>query len=162
MSRALLACLFLLAGCGLDPNGGSGSNGIVYRPMNSSPFGMPSNSMFGMNSNSMFGRGPYSNMAFGGESDRFFYPTRNVTCDRRTRICYRGDELDASETRDWFGRSDARRADRIRDQAGTNEIFVPRGNIVCDQDDKVCYKNGHPDRSETRDYFGKKAARNID
>ncbi|MFO1038397.1 MAG: hypothetical protein U1E45_16285 [Geminicoccaceae bacterium] len=162
MPRALLACLFLLAGCGLDPNGGSGSNGIVYRPMYDDPFAMNSNSMFGMNSGSMFGRGPYSNSLYGSQSERFFYPARNVTCDRQTRICYRGDELDESETRDWFGRRDARRADNIRDAAGTNEIFVPRGNVYCDLDDKVCYKNGHPDRSETRDYFGKKAARRID
>jgi hypothetical protein len=27
---------------------------------------------------------------------------------------------------------------------------------------QVCYKKGRPDRSETRDYFGKKAARRVD
>src|SRR3954447_8308588 len=40
--------------------------------------------------------------------------------------------------------------------------FRPSRHVVCDPDDRVCYKNGRPDRSETRDYFGKKAARRVD
>ena len=50
----------------------------------------------------------------------------------------------------------------MRDQAGTNRIYRPSDDVVCKRADKVCYKNGHPDRSETRDYFGKKAARRVD
>lgn len=40
--------------------------------------------------------------------------------------------------------------------------FRPSRHVLCDPDDRVCYKNGHPDPSETRDFFGKKAARRID
>src|SRR3954468_24079399 len=40
--------------------------------------------------------------------------------------------------------------------------FRPSRHVVCDPDDRVCYKNGQPDRSETRDYFGRKAARRVD
>ena len=40
--------------------------------------------------------------------------------------------------------------------------FRPKRHVLCDPDEKLCYKHGHPDRSETRAYFGKKAARQID
>jgi hypothetical protein len=93
---------------------------------------------------------------------RTFRPAGDVVCDRRTETCYRRGQIDASETRDYFGRGPARRVDRIRDQARTNRIFRPDDNVVCNRRDKVCLKNGHPDRSETRDFFGKKAARRID
>src|SRR6476620_8633664 len=43
-----------------------------------------------------------------------------------------------------------------------DQPFRPRRHVLCDPDDQVCYKNGHPDPSETRDIFGKKAARRID
>jgi hypothetical protein len=43
-----------------------------------------------------------------------------------------------------------------------DQPFRPSRHVVCDPDDRVCYKNGHPDPSETRDFFGKKAARRID
>lgn len=43
-----------------------------------------------------------------------------------------------------------------------DQPFRPSRHVVCDPDDRVCYKNGHPDSSETRDYFGKKAGRRVD
>src|SRR4051794_3649780 len=43
-----------------------------------------------------------------------------------------------------------------------DQPFRPSRHVICDPDDQVCYKNGHPDPSETRDFFGKKAARRID
>ena len=88
---------------------------------------------------------------------RTFSPRRDVVCDRATETCYRGREIDASETRDYFGKSAARKVDRIRDTQGTNRVFRVDDDVVCNRRDQVCYKNGRPDVSETRDYFGKKA-----
>ena len=85
-----------------------------------------------------------------------------MVCDRATETCYRGREIDASETRDNFGRGAARKVDRIRDTQGTNRVYRPSDNVVCNRRQQVCFKNGHPDVSETRDYFGKKASRKID
>jgi hypothetical protein len=50
----------------------------------------------------------------------------------------------------------------FRGRYNNDRPFRPSRHVVCDPDDRVCYKNGHPDRSETRDYFGKKAARRVD
>ena len=64
-------------------------------------------------------------------------------------------EIDASETRDVFGRRAAREVDRIRDAAGTNRIYRVDDDVVCNRRTKVCLKNGHPDNSETKDFFGR-------
>ena len=39
------------------------------------------------------------------------------------------------------------------------DVYAGRGRVVCDQGDKVCYKNGRPSRDATKDMYGKKAAR---
>ena len=113
---------------------------------------------------SVFGGYPYGSDRYGRSDNggRTFNPSRGVVCDRATETCYRGREIDASETRDYFGRSAARQVDRIRDEAGTNRIYRVDDDVVCNRPKEVCYKNGRPDRSETRDYFGKKAARRVD
>src|SRR4051812_47313006 len=49
-----------------------------------------------------------------------------------------------------------------RGRYNNDRPFRPSRHVVCDPDDRVCYKNGQPDRSETRDYFGRKAARRVD
>jgi hypothetical protein len=153
----VLLAVGFLAGCvsdggsfGGDPGFGSRGSGISWSgpggddPFSSSPFG--------------FGRSP-----LGGQGNgRTFKPARNVTCDRATETCYRGRQIDASETREYFGKGAARRVDRIRDDAGTNRIYRVDNKVVCNREEQVCYKRGQPDRSETRDYFGKKAARRID
>jgi hypothetical protein len=98
---------------------------------------------------------------FGGGQSSSYRGNSRVSCDQRTQVCYKDGEIDASETKDTFGKGAARRVDRVRDDAGTNNIFLPRNNTVCNRDEKVCYKNGRPDQSDTRDQFGKKAARKI-
>ncbi len=105
-------------------------------------------------------RSPYYRRAHRGDG-RLFRPYRSVVCDRATETCYRGGEIDASETRDHFGRSPAREADRIRDRAGTNSIFRPDDGVVCNRRERVCLRDGRPNRAETRDFFGKKAARRV-
>ena len=105
-----------------------------------------------------YGYPPPVRRDYGG---RTFRPDRNVVCDRRTETCYRGKQVDASETREYFGRSAARRVDRVRDAAGTNRIFLPEDDVVCNRRERVCAREGRPHRGETREYFGRKAARNV-
>ena len=155
----LLFAFGLLGGCISDGNfadGGPNSSGIRW----SGPFGYDPYAR----SPSLFGGNPDGRDRYGRSSDggRTFRPDRNVVCDRATETCYRGHEIDASETRDYFGRSAARQVDRDRDAAGTNRIYRVGDGVVCDPRRQVCLKGGRPDRSETRDYFGKKAARRVD
>ena len=155
----LLLAAGIMGGCVSDgsfADRGPGSSGIRWSgPYGSDPFSR---------SPSVFGGNPYGSDYYGRSSNggRTFRPDRNVVCDRATETCYRGREIDASETRDYFGRSAARRVDRIRDEAGTNRIYRVDDDVVCNRRQDVCFKNGRPDRSETRDYFGKKAARKVD
>jgi hypothetical protein len=160
ISGVLMAAA-MLAGCGgeggfREPNPafGSGGSGIRWSgPAGTDPF---AGSPFG------FGGSPFGRGMGSGGGDRTFQPSPGVVCDRGTETCYRGRDIDASETRDYFGKGAARQVDRIRDQAGTNRIYRASDDVVCNRLEKVCYKNGNPDRSETRDYFGKKAARRVD
>jgi hypothetical protein len=89
---------------------------------------------------------------------RFDRPENDVVCDRRTQVCYKDKEIDASETREKFGKDAARRVDRVRDRYDNNDLFLPRKNTVCDRDDRTCYQNGDPNRKQTREFFGNKAA----
>ena len=135
----------LLAGCVTD-DGGSGirwSGPAGQDPFARSPYG--------------FGGDPFG--GWGGTGGRTFRPSPGVVCDRATETCYRGRDIDASETRDVFGRGAAREVDRIRDPAGSNRIYRVNNKVVCDRRSKVCYKNGHPDNSETKDYFGRNLPR---
>jgi hypothetical protein len=160
----------LLAGCasldGGDPYRGAGVGAAGPGIRWSGPYGAdPYYRSYPGSLGQPYGYGvdPYERGYYGrGGGGRTFRPGGDVVCDRRTETCYRRGQIDASETRDYFGRGAARRVDRIRDQAGTNRIFRADDNVVCNRRDKVCLKNGHPDRSETRDFFGKKAARRID
>jgi hypothetical protein len=172
MVRSLVALLLatLLAGCAGASTGsrdwaGGGSPGGGIR------WGGP------------YGGGPYAGRGYDGpgggywrgqdygyrrpwverdhDGGRTFRPSGNVVCDRATETCYRGREIDASETREYFGQRAARRVDRIRDDAGTNRIFRPEDDVVCNRRQRVCLEDGRPSRSETREFFGKKAARRL-
>ena len=152
-----LVAVACLAGCITDVDGLGGlgspppSQGIRWSDPAGDPFASP------------FGHGPSPfGSGYGRGGGRTFQPSRGVVCDRATETCYRGREIDASETREYFGRGAAREVDRIRDGQGTNRIYRASDRVVCNRKDQVCYKNGHPDVSETRDYFGKKASRRID
>lgn len=43
-----------------------------------------------------------------------------------------------------------------------NDTSWTRSRDGCDADQRVCYKDGRPDRSDTRDAFGKEAARRLE
>jgi hypothetical protein len=148
-----LMALGLLAGCVTDGNNGpygGGDPGIRW----SGPYGGPY-------ARSFPGSPFYRSYDRDEDDGRFVRRGGGVVCDRATATCYRDRELDVSETRDFFGRRAARQADRVRDAAGTNHVFRADDDVVCNRREKVCYKDGHPDRSETRDFFGKKAARRM-
>lgn len=151
MSRRSVGAILgasLLAGCVTDGNG----SGIQWSgPADQEPF-----------ARSPYAFGPGPSAGWGGSAragSRTFRPSPNVVCDRATQTCYRGRDIDASETRDVFGRKAAREVDRIRDEAGTNRIYRVSNKVVCDRRTKVCYKNGHPDNSETKDFFGRNLPR---
>lgn len=91
-------------------------------------------------------------------SDRFLRPRSGVVCDRSTSVCYKGGEVDKTETRDLFGDRAADRADDLRDQRGTARLFVPERGVTCDRSRQVCFDDGRADSSLTRRYFGQRAA----
>jgi hypothetical protein len=143
----------LLAGCVTDGGGfggggfGDGGSGVRWS---------------GPASQDPFARSPYSLGGWGGSGSsggQTIRPRPGVVCDRATETCYRSRDIDASETRAVFGRSAAREVDRIRDAAGTNRIYRVDNKVVCDRRTKTCYKNGHPDNSETKDFFGRNLRR---
>ena len=150
---SLVGLVAACAGTGSSGWAGGGGPGVRW----SGPYGGPGvagwpGPYYG------YPRATYDDDNWGG---RRFRPRRDIVCDRATRTCYRDGEIDASETRDYFGNRAGRRVDRIRDAAGTNKIFRPDDDVVCNRRERVCFKDGRPDRSETRDFFGKKAARRL-
>lgn len=181
MSRPLLAALagaLLLGGCAYDNDTYRG--GGRYGVYDGGGYGGP---YYGRGSS--YGRGPYyGRNTYYGRDPRYWYggrrndddddrrqarreprldrPENGVVCDRRTETCYKGREIDASETREKFGRDAARKVERVRDRYDNNDIFRPRRNAVCDRDDRRCYQNNDPNRRLTREYFGNRAARRVD
>lgn len=92
---------------------------------------------------------------------RFTRPDQNVVCDHRTEVCYKKGNLNVDQTREHFGNGAGQRADRIRDRAGTKDVFVPQRGAVCNDNSNTCYQGGRADRGLTRDYFGRNAARRL-
>jgi Fels-1 Prophage Protein-like len=93
--------------------------------------------------------------------NRFLRPRSELLCDRATGICYKEGKIDKSDTERIFGERAADRADGLRDRHGTGRLFVPERDVSCDRDRRVCLDDGDPDRSLTRRYFGRRAARAI-
>ena len=94
--------------------------------------------------------------------DRFLRPRAELVCDRTTRICYKDGFVDKSDTERVFGERAADRADDLRDRLGTPRVFVPEQGVACDRDRRLCLDDGDADRSLTRRYFGRRAARDLD
>ena len=161
----LLVAVPLLTGCFaatdgsgvvVSPSIGTGSGGITYRPP-PAVLGFPGPA----GPQSWAEPGPVGRSVPGTSRNGTFQPSRNVVCDRATEICYRRGRIDKSETEDVFGERAGDRADRYRDRYGRDDLYVRSRNVVCDRETHTCYKNGHADRSETREVFGKGAARNV-
>lgn len=91
-------------------------------------------------------------------SDRFARPQSGVVCDRRTNVCYKNGGLDRSETKDVFGDRASNRVEGIRKRNGTGQLFLPDRGVTCNSIRKVCYDDGVADFSQTRRYFGDRAA----
>jgi Fels-1 Prophage Protein-like len=94
--------------------------------------------------------------------NRFVRPRLDVVCDQATRICYKRGKIDKSDTEDVLGERAGDRADDLRDQLNTARVFVPERGVACDRERRICLEDGNPDRSLTRRYFGKRAARALD
>jgi hypothetical protein len=93
---------------------------------------------------------------------RFERPRSGVVCDRGTSLCYKRGRIDKSETEDVFGNRAGDRADDLRDRRGTGRLFVPERGVTCDPGSKVCFDEGVADYSQTRRYFGRRAADAVD
>ena len=93
---------------------------------------------------------------------RFVSQGNKVVCDRQSNICYKNGHIDKTETKDYFGNGASRRADDLRDEYETGNVFVPRKGVVCNDENNRCYRNDRPNRRLTRDFFGKNAAQRID
>jgi hypothetical protein len=177
MARPLLpACLagaLLLGGCASDnhnhDNGAHAAGG--YRPWGGY-YGSPWGGYYGAPYGWAYGAPPYYYGGHGHEHDdndhyvaispngRFVQPEDKVVCDQLTQVCYRKGDLDASETRQYFGKDASHRADNIRDHLHDNDSFLPRPNVACSRDYEACYHtNGRADRPATRRFFGGQAAR---
>jgi hypothetical protein len=93
------------------------------------------------------------------ERRRFVRPDDNLVCDQATRVCYKRGLVDKSDTKEFFGRRAAKHADRLRDERGNAEIFIPEKGVACDPGRQRCYADGKPDRDLTRRHFGKSKGR---
>jgi Fels-1 Prophage Protein-like len=93
---------------------------------------------------------------------RFERPRSGVVCDYDTNLCYKRGRIDKSETEDVFGDRAGDRADDLRDRRGTGRLFVPERGVSCDPGRKVCFDDGVADYSQTRRYFGRRAADAVD
>jgi hypothetical protein len=167
----LLALLGPLAACTMVPEDrsahgvpprpvviGQGGGGFLQPPVG---FGVPAPA--GPRSTGIFGN-PGIEPGWGSISRRPSRPyrvSRRVVCDPATQICYKRGRIDKSETEDAFGGRAGDRADDFRDRWGRDDLYIRSRKVACDRDAKVCYKNGHADRSETREVFGKRAARRL-
>lgn len=94
--------------------------------------------------------------------DRFLRPRSEVVCDRASRICYKQGKVDQSDTDRVFGERAGDRVDDLRNRLGTGRVFVPERGVACDRSRRTCLEDGDPDRSLTRRYFGRRAARDLD
>jgi hypothetical protein len=86
-------------------------------------------------------------------------PDDDLVCDRDTRVCYKRGLVDKSDTKEVFGRRAARHADRLRDERGSADIFIPERGVACDPDRQRCFADGEPDRKLSRRHFGRRGER---
>jgi hypothetical protein len=82
-------------------------------------------------------------------------------CDRFGR-CWRPDSGDRydhprGEARPPGWAENLPRSDRARDR-----FIRPSAELVCDQATRVCYKRGNVDKSDTKEVFGRRAAKRAD
>ena len=93
---------------------------------------------------------------------RFVRPGSDVVCDRATGICYKQGKVDKSDTERVFGERAGDKVDALRDRFSSSRLFAPERGVACNRESRVCLEDGDPDRSLTRRYFGRRAARALD
>ena len=91
-------------------------------------------------------------------SDRFARPQSGVVCDRRTNVCYKNGEARPERNQGCVRRPGTDRVEGIRKRNGTGKLFLPDRGVTCNSIRKVCYDDGVADFSQTRRYFGDRAA----
>ena len=85
----------------------------------------------------------------------------DVVCDRFGR-CWRADPGDRYDHRRRAARPPGW-AEDLPEAARADERFIrPNSGLVCDQVTRVCYKRGNVDKSDTKNVFGRRAAKRAD
>ena len=108
---------------------------------------------------------PYVN--YGGyydphrSQDTVFVPDPGIKCDRSVRICYDRNGANLALTDRYFG---SKAEDRLATKLPPDEpdnVFVPKKTVRCDSNLQVCTDDSQPSAKQTRIYFGKKAAKQV-
>ena len=81
--------------------------------------------------------------------------------DRNDRGRYRYGGYDSSEQGGRYGGRSRSRGYSAGEVENSGSAVRGRSNY-CDDNAEICYKNGRPDVSDTRDRFGRDAARRVD
>jgi hypothetical protein len=88
--------------------------------------------------------GQYPSGAYGQESyfnensNRYFHPARNVTCDRSLDVCYDRYGLSYYATKRYVGE---REANRAKKKYGDKVfLFSPKRGVICDRRTQTCTK----------------------
>ena len=89
-----------------------------------------------------------------GDQIYLFAPKQGVICDRRSQSCSDGNGLNAAITRDYFSKTDTRRA------AGwmNADMFAPQDGVACSRTTQICSDASGPSVYFTQFYLGRQAA----
>jgi len=98
-----------------------------------------------------YGNGGYAHVD-DDDHDRWFRPEKGVVCDRAQDICYNQRGPSYEDSKQYFGKKDAKKAfDRLQDQGA---LFSPQHGVTCDRSRGVCYDSHGVDEDLSRRYFG--------
>jgi len=74
------------------------------------------------------------------DSNRYFHPARNVTCDRSRDVCYDRYGLSYHATARYLGEREANRA--YKKYGNKVFLFSPRRGVICDRRTQTCSATG--------------------
>jgi hypothetical protein len=106
-----------------------------------------------------YGNDPYyGNGGYGYVDDdndsRWFRPERGVTCDRARDICYNQRGPSYEDSKQYFGKKDAKKAFNRLQEQDNDVLFSPRSGVTCDRSRGICYDKHGVDGDLSRRYFG--------
>jgi hypothetical protein len=78
------------------------------------------------------------NPYFEEDSNRYFHPTRSITCDRARDVCYDRYGLSYHATARYLGEREANRA--YKHYGDKVMLFSPKRGVICDRRTQTCTK----------------------